>query len=386
MQTTPRTLWTDTLLRIAEPVLTAAAEQRLHRDLPLEMTGEMDRTPFALLEAVGRTLVGLAPWLTCPGLTGPEADDRDRLAGLARAAITSITDPASPDAAIFDNHAGDQPLVDAAFLAHALLRAPAVLWEPLAPAQRGRVADGLRAARSIPIEQHMNNWLLFRAMVEAALFRFVGEYEPDPVAFALDHHARWYVGDGVYGDGPAFHADYYNSFVIQPMLLDVLETLEGQRDDWDAMLPGVRARAVRGAAILERLISPEGTYPPIGRSLCYRVGAFQLLGQMALRHELPEGVAPAQVRGALSAVIARQFAMPGTFTEAGFLRPGLAGDQIGLAERYISTASAYLCSAGFLPLGLTPTDPFWTDADADWTAKRAWAGLETPIDKALRDT
>ena len=34
----------------------------------------------------------------------------------------------------------------------------------------------------------------------------------------------WYKGDGVYGDGPPFHWDYYNSFVIQPMLLNILAT------------------------------------------------------------------------------------------------------------------------------------------------------------------
>jgi len=381
MPTTDRSLWTDTLTRIAEPVLAAAAERRLRRDMPIEQHAQRDCVPFAILEAVGRTLVGAAPWLACPGLTGPEAATRDRLAGLARAAIASITDPGSPDLANFTNHAGNQPLVDAAFLAHALLRAPGVLWEPLDPTTRERLPHALRTVRQC--SAGMNNWLLFRAMVEAALFRFAGDYQPQPVAFALDHHARWYLGDGVYGDGPPFHADYYNSFVIQPMLLDILETLEGQRDDWDAMLPAVRTRAARGAAILERLISPEGTYPPIGRSLCYRVGAFQLLGQMALRHELPDPVKPAQVRCALGAVIARQFAAPGTFTDAGFLRPGVAGAQMALAEPYISTASAYLCAAGFLPLGLPPADPFWADPAAPWTAVRVWSGQDLPRDKAI---
>ena len=27
-----------------------------------------------------------------------------------------------------------------------------------------------------------------------------------------------------------------------------------------------------------------------------------------------------------------------------------------------------------LPLGLPPTDSFWTCPDADWTAKKAWSG------------
>ena len=43
------------------------------------------------------------------------------------------------------------------------------------------------------------------------------------VDYALRQHDQWYKGDGIYGDGPQFHWDYYNSFVIHPMLLDVLD-------------------------------------------------------------------------------------------------------------------------------------------------------------------
>jgi hypothetical protein len=41
-----------------------------------------------------------------------------------------------------------------------------------------------------------------------------------PVTTAVNVHETWYKGDGFYGDGPDFHWDYYNSFVIQPMLLE----------------------------------------------------------------------------------------------------------------------------------------------------------------------
>ena len=47
-------------------------------------------------------------------------------------------------------------------------------------------------------------------------------------------------------------------------------------------------------------------YLGIARSIAYRCGAFHLLAQSALRHTLPEGVSPAQVRGALTAVGAKQ--------------------------------------------------------------------------------
>ena len=145
------------------------------------------------------------------------------------------------------------------------------------------------------------------------------------VDYALRQHEQWYKGDGAYGDGPAFHWDYYNSFVIQPMLLDVLDAVAATRSPaWKAMR---RARARRGprryAAIQERLIAPDGTFPPIGRSLAYRFGAFQLLAQIALRRALPEGVAPGQVRGALTAVLIRTLDAPGTFDADGWLRIGL---------------------------------------------------------------
>jgi len=45
------------------------------------------------------------------------------------------------------------------------------------------------------------------------------------VGSAISHHQQWYRCDGIYGDGPEFHCDYYNSFVIQPMLVDIAQTL-----------------------------------------------------------------------------------------------------------------------------------------------------------------
>lgn len=63
----------------------------------------------------------------------------------------------------------------------------------------------------------------FSAMVECGLKEFSGEWNFDVVKHALDSHAEWYKGDGIYGDGAAFHLDYYNSYVIHPLLLQVLE-------------------------------------------------------------------------------------------------------------------------------------------------------------------
>src|SRR4029077_9260995 len=107
-------------------------------------------------------------------------------------------------------------------------------------------------------------------------------------------------------------------------------------------------------------IAPDGSFPAIGRSIAYRCGAFHLLAQSALRRVLPDGVAPAQARGALTAVIRRTLDAPGTFGAGGWLRAGLWGPQPGIGESYISTGSLYLCSVAFLPLGLPASDSFWS--------------------------
>ena len=240
-----------------------------------------------------------------------------------------------------------------------------------------------RSKRRASISPGFNNWLLFSATVEAALAKLGAWWDRMRVDYALRQHEQWYKGDGVYGDGPAFHWDYYNSFVIQPMLLDVLDVVRGESAAWKDLAARVEPRARRYAAIQERLIAPDGSFPPVGRSIAYRFGAFQLLAQMALRRALPEGVSPAQVRGALTAMIRRTIDAPGTFDAGGWLQIGFCGHQPGVGETYISTGSLYLCAVGLLPLGLPPADPFWADPAQPWTSVLAWSGKPFPIDKAL---
>jgi len=379
MLLTDRKYWVDTLVRIAHPVLHALAERQLRKAMPVEAWMD-DRSEYTHLEALGRTLSGIAPWLESGSLTGEEEKIRSNMAHLARQAINAATDPTSPDFMNFNR--GGQPLVDAAFLANAVLRAPNELYEQLEPKVKENLAAALIATRVIrPV---FSNWLLFSAMIEAALYRMGRDWDRMRVDYAIRQHEQWYAGDGAYGDGPAFHWDYYNSFVIQPMLVDILDVLGDQFGDWAELRDRTMKRAVRFASVLERLISPEGTFPPIGRSLAYRFGAFQHLSLMALREQLAEELEPAQVRCALTAVIKRQIEMPGTFDEDGWLRIGFSGSQKEVAEGYISTGSLYLCTTVFLALGLPQDAAFW-NGDAQWTAQRAWAGGRFPIDNALSE-
>ena len=278
---------------------------------------------------------------------------------------------------------GGQPLVDAAFLAHGLLRAPTQLWGRMDATQRANLVAALKSTRSIKPGE--NNWLLFSAMVEAALWQFTGECEMKPIEHAVQRHLEWYVGDGTYGDGAEFHWDYYNSYVIQPMFLEVLQVCVEWKSSLGVLYPKVLGRARRYAAVQERLISPEGTFPVIGRSSAYRFGALQLLSTVAWLHELPAGVKPAAARGALTAVIRRMIEAPGTFDERGWLQVGAVGHQPSIREGYISTGSLYLCLTGLVHLGLPPDDPFWTAPAEEWTQKRIWSGQDVPADHAYHD-
>ena len=376
-----RGAWLARLDRLARPVLSNLASGTLRTRMPVEQADGARREDVTHLEAVGRLLAGIAPWLELDGAVGAEREAQAALRRLTLDGLARAVDPASPDALNFTRQG--QPLVDAAFLGQALLRAPHAVAGALDAATRSRLIDALTSTRAIT--PGFNNWLLFSATVEAALRQLDAPWDRLRVDYAVRQHDGWYKGDGLYGDGPSFHWDYYNSFVIHPMLIDVLDACGDESPAWTAIRDREAVRARRYAAILERLVAPDGSFPAIGRSIAYRCGAFHLLAQAALRHALPDDLPPAQARGALDAVIARTLDAPETFDGNGWLQIGLCGHQPGLGERYISTGSLYLCAVALLPLGLPAADPFWSGPDVPWTATRVWNGEPVPIDHAISE-
>lgn len=376
-----RAYWCQIASRLATPVLTALAARKLKATMPVEShPASKDRPEYTHLEALGRLLAGLAPWLELEDDASQEGRERGRFAALARTSIDAATDPSSPD---FMNFArGRQPVVDAAFLAQAMLRAPRELWRKLEPRVQQNVIAAMVSTRPIPAGE--NNWKLFATTVEAFLQRAGVKRDEARLFEGIRKHRDWYLGDGMYGDGPEFHWDYYNSFVIQPMLVEALDVVGDEAPEWKSLQTKSRERLTRWAAIQERLVAPDGSFPVIGRSIAYRCGAFQGLAQAAWRKILPKEVPPAQARVALTSVIRRTLEAAGTFDAKGWLQIGLAGHQPGLGETYISTGSLYLCSVALLPLGLPPGDAFWSAPAARTTWQRVWAGENLPVDKSIK--
>lgn len=264
-----RERWVDSLTTMAYPVLYHASRGELKAVMPLE--GSPSRADCTHLEALGRTICGIAPWLAATHLSSQEEERRQQFQQMALQAIAHAVNPDSPDYMSFCGTR--QNLVDVAFLCHGILRAPKQLWEPLPEKTQRQLVAAVKSSRAIL--PGFNNWLMFSAMVEAFLYA-VGEPDWDcmRVDYALRQTEQWYVGDSWYSDGPVFHFDYYNSLVIQPMMLDILSVLSGVKPHWDAMAPRAMDRAKRHAAILERLIAPDGSYPIFGRSVAYRYGVF----------------------------------------------------------------------------------------------------------------
>lgn len=381
-QTDDRTYWADLMYKISEPVLSNMSKGELSKNMELELSPTWDGRDkrVTYMECFGRLMSGLAPWLALPDDNTSEGKKRKQLREWALKSYAHSVDPNSPDYLLWRNEG--QPLVDAAYIANSFLRAPKQLWEPLDELTKKRYIEEFKQLRRV--DPPYTNWLLFSAMVETFLMSIDEQYDAYRIHSAIRKIEEWYVGDGWYADGEHFAFDYYNSFVIQPMYVEVLEHLvEKKRMVKPEQLETARKRMQRYSMILERLVSPEGTFPVFGRSMTYRAGVFQPLALLSWRKNLPQELPEGQVRAAMTSVLKRMFSAEGSFTQKGFLQLGFAGHQPKLADWYTNNGSLYLTSLAFLPLGLPADDSFWTSSPQDWTSKKAWSGQDFPKDHAV---
>lgn len=367
-----REQWVKWLWKISYPVIHNLAEGTLHQNMPIETVNgnPAGYDEITHLEAVGRTLAGVAPWLALPDDDTEEGKLRKQMREEVLKGLKNAVDPNSPDKLNFTKQA--QPIVDAAYLVHAFLRAPKALWEPLDKVTKQRYIDSFKALRDRT--GAYNNWLLFTGLTEAFLMQQGERADQFRLRVSKNKIQEWYVGDGWYSDGSKFSMDYYNSYVLNPMMVAMMETLVPFRWASQKEYEQALSRMVRHAEFCERIIGPDGTYPAFGRSVTYRTAAFQSLADVALRGKLPSFIKPAQVRCVLTAVHRNMYEGNQNFDKDGWLVLGFNGHQPEVADGYTSTGSLYMATLSFLPLGLPADNPFWTDEPADWTTKKAWKG------------
>lgn len=379
VEKTDRHVWADLCYKISQPVLENMSKGNFQKDFPLELSPTWDGrdTKVAYLETFARLMAGISPWLALPDDGTPEGKQRKQLHEWAIQAYKNAVDPNSPDKITWLTNTS-QPLCDASYLVESFMRAPEATWGQLDEVTKKRYIEGLKSLRTI--RPAYNNWLLFRAMVEVFFMSIGEDVDEYALSVGLQKMSEWYLSDGWYSDGPEYAMDYYNSYVMHPMMVEVVEMCKKHKFSTPISLDLAVKRMNRFNTILERFISPEGAYPAVGRSVIYRMGAFQTLAMSAWKYGLPKDLTNGSVRSALTCVMKRMFAVDGNFDDKGYLRLGFAGHQPNLANYYSNSGSLYMTSLVFMPLGLPADHPFWTAPAEPWTSQKAWSGQEFPED------
>ena len=383
-----RAYWAKLAYDMAAPILKNMAEGKLQENMLVEVSPNWDgrNKKVTYMEAFGRLMAGIAPWLALPDDDTEEGKMRRQLREWALKAYANAVDPNSPDCLLWSGEG--QVMVDAAYIAESFLRAYDALWEPLDQTTKDRYIKNFTNIRHI--DPPYTNWLLFSALIESFLAKSGADCDEYRVNSAIRKVEEWYAGDGWYSDGPDFAFDYYSSYVFHPMYLETLKAMQeaGKRNriDYQKYYDRALKRARKYSIVLERFISPEGTFPVFGRSIPYRMATMQPLALMALYEKLPEGLSNGQVRAALTKVMHNMYDGKENFNEGGYLTIGFAGRQPNIADWYTNNGSLYMTSLSLLPLGLPATHPFWSDAPQPWTNKKAWGGQPFPKDHIWKDT
>ena len=383
-----RKLWCDLLSNMALPVLTNMSKGTLHQNMDLETGPLWDHRDENLgyIECFGRLMAGLAPWLSLPPDNSEEGKQRQLMLNMALEGYKNAVDPLSPDYLKWEGHR--HLLVDAAYFAESFIKGFDAIWCKLDDTTRSRYIEKFIHLRSeVP---YYNNWLLFPAVIETFLNKAAGNGDNFRIIHALRKIEKWYVGDGWYSDGPNFAFDYYNSFVIQPMYVECLMELDSHGWGKAVLTKGLTIqkaikRLQRFGCITERLISPEGMFPVVGRSITYRSAFLHSLSYLIYIDKLPDSLSYGQVRSAMTAVLANFFCGSQNYNSKGFLQLGFNGHQVEVADRYTNSGSLYIASLAFLPLGLPESHSFWTSPNEDWTSKKAWGGGQFSIDHVYKD-
>ena len=387
---TDREYWAELAYKMAQPVLENMARGELQKNMQTEFSPSFDNRnrKVVYMETFGRLMAGIAPWLSLPDDDTPEGQQRCRLRQWALQSYKNGVDPQSPDYLCWG--VSGQNLVDAAYIAESFLRAYDQLWVPLDDVTKQRYVTEFQKMRKI--DPPYTNWFLFSSVIEGFLAKAAGRQACDEfrVNTACRKVEEWYVGDGWYADGPVFAFDYYSSYVFHAMYLETLQAMidakANTRLDYQKYYNRALKRAQKFAIILERFISPEGTFPVIGRSTPYRLAALQPLALMAWYGKLPKELSDGQVRAALTQVMRRMFSSgQQNFNESGYLTIGFCGSQPETADWYTNNGSLYMTSLCFMPLGLPAGHEFWTSEAQPWTQVKAWGGQPFPKDHRWAD-
>ena len=328
-------LWNSYLLRIITPPLD---------NLTLDTVPE--------LECFSRMFAGMSPWMA-----------------LDNAIDVKLKILSKFDVVVYKDVFGEQQsIVECAYICYGFLLTKNILWKQLSEKTQLQFINILHKVRSLIQSYHRRcNWYLFHGMIEAFFKSVSGQYDYNFVMDMIETVESWYCGDGFYKDGEReFTMDYYNSYVIHPFYIEILKICKPE------MVSQAFDRCIRYSEFLERIIGPDGTFPPLGRSIIYRFGAFHALAYCVYNEKISTQHTYSQLQRSLSKVLIR-IITDLVFDSNGMLEIGFTGKQPSIADDYSSWGSCYLTTLGFLPLGLSKNHIFWSDLRVDYYSQElAW--------------
>ncbi|GLZ77779.1 hypothetical protein Afil01_25860 [Actinorhabdospora filicis] len=245
-----------------------------------------------------------------------------------------------------------QPIVEAAGIAYALHISRAQIWDRLKPAERDQIADWLsHHARRIA---WANNWLLFTAVIEA----FLASAGYDTSAYDGRANVRrvesWYTGQGWYTDGSRRNFDYYNAWVIHPLLWAIHDMLPARDPDAAWLWENRLGRYLESYG---HLFGGNGSPLIQGRSIIYRTATLApiWLGQLTGRTPLSPGASRRLASGTLKHFVDHGVGVDGP------LSLGWHADQyLDVTQPYSGPGSPYWAGIGFHGLALPADHPVWT--------------------------
>jgi hypothetical protein len=345
---------------LLEPLAALMQPNQAHLDIhgsPSDHDAAADR-----LESVARPLTLAAFFLR----SEPHAADeplRRQLAQWFREALRFGTDPHSPnywgpDASYHQHH------VEMGLMAIALQIAAADLWQPLAPAEKDRIAAWFATCRGSGIVN--NNHLFMSVHILEFLGRHGHAHRTDRAVISahLDQLETMHRGGGWFEDGINQAFDHYNAYAFHFYGL-MWTHLHGARDP-------ARAQRWREWARLfvrdyQHFFAASGEHPAFGRSITYRFNGLNVFALALAENctELPPGMLRRLCTRNLDFFLGRPI-----YQEQGCLAPGFTDRFERIVEPYSAPASPYWAAKAFAVLLLPPAHAFWNDAEEPLPAEK----------------
>jgi len=362
-----RKLWIDKLLEIIEKPLYYLSKLEFDKFTIKRSPNDNNKRDINLgyLECFARIFSGISPWLIIEKINDDyEYNKQQLIMGYILTCFENLFQYFDEKLNIFTN---EQSIVESAFICYGFIISKNKIWEKITDNSKYKLICIFKKVRLLIKEwQKKNNWYLFHGIIES-FFRVINiDYDNNLVQEMIINVNSWYRGDGFYSDGPSkFKMDYYNSYVIQPFYIEILKIFKSE------LLDIAIVRSLHFTEFLERIIGEDGSFPPLGRSIVYRFGVFHLLSYCIYNKTISNNHSYGQLRNALTKVL-NKIINKDIFNDEGFLELGFNSKQENISDSYSNTGSCYLTVIGFIPLGLSESDIFWSEQDEIFTQEACW--------------